>query len=345
MRIILDVNHPGDVHFIKNLYFDLIDEGHEVLVTASKKPLTFELLDEFSIPYIALGSYGGSNLSKAINLIWLDFKMLILCLSKRPNAMMGTVAFRIAHIGWLLRIRNYCFDDTQHATEQIKLIFPFAYRMLTAPNYVHDFGEKHIRYEGYHELAYLHPNRFKANEEILDILGVKKFEVYSIIRFVAWNATHDKGMAQGFSDENKIKAVLEFERFGKVFITSEKGLPKEIADRAIKIPISRIHDAIAFSSLVFGESSTMSSEASCLGVPSVYIDDEGRCYTDEQETKYGLVTNYKINDQLAAIKKGTMILKNIKTDIQKYEKSKNALLNDKIDMTAFQKELLLGIHN
>jgi len=345
MRIILDVNHPGDVHFIKNLYFDLIDEGHEVLVTASKKPLTYELLDEFSIPYIALGSYGESNLSKAINLIWLDFKMLILCLSKRPNAMMGTVAFRIAHIGWLLRIRNYCFDDTQHATEQIKLISPFAHRMLTAPNYIHDFGKKHIRYEGYHELAYLHPNYFKPNEDILELLGVSKGEIYTIIRFVAWNATHDKGMDKGFTDENKINAVNELERFGKVFITSEKGLPGEIADRAIKIPVSRIHDAIAFSSLVFGESSTMCSEASCLGIPSVYIDDEGRCYTDEQESKYSLVSNFKIHEQLNAIDKARQILQNYSINRLKYKESRIALLQDKIDMTAFQKELLLGLHD
>ncbi len=32
-----------------------------------------------------------------------------------------------------------------------------------------------------------------------------------------------------------------------------------------------MHDALAFASLVFGESSTMSSEAAMLGVPSVFV--------------------------------------------------------------------------
>lgn len=340
MKVILDVNHPGDVHFIRNLYFLLLEQGHEVRVTASRKPLTYELLEEYQIPHTKLGSYGTTNISKAVNLIWLDLKMLFTCLFWKPDAMMGTVAFRIAHIGWLLRIKNFCFDDTQHATEQLRLITPLAYRMVTAPNYVHDFGEKHIRYEGYHELAYLYPSRFTADESIRKELGVGPNQNYIIIRFVAWNATHDAGMMKGFTDANKIRAVKEFEKFGKVFITSEKNLPEEISDRAIKIPVSRIHHAIAYSSMVFGESSTMSSEAACLGVPSVFVDDEGRCYTDEQEERYGLVSNFKLEDQDLAINKGIEILQNVTQHRDYYKSGQKQLLEDKIDVTAFQYRLL-----
>ena len=57
MKVILDVNHPGDVHFIKNLYLELIAKGHVVLVVASRKPLTYELLQEYQIPFKAIGSY------------------------------------------------------------------------------------------------------------------------------------------------------------------------------------------------------------------------------------------------------------------------------------------------
>src|SRR5262249_20755089 len=39
-------------------------------------------------------------------------------------------------------------------------------------------------------------------------------------------------------------------------------------------------------------SATMASEAAVLGVPAVYVSPVGRGYTDEQETRYGLVRNF-----------------------------------------------------
>ena len=44
---------------------------------------------------------------------------------------------------------------------------------------------------------------------VTDELGVTKDEKYVIIRFVAWNASHDLGH-KGISIENKINAVKEF---------------------------------------------------------------------------------------------------------------------------------------
>lgn len=339
-RIILDVNHPGDVHFIKNLYFELIKRKNIVLVVASKKPLTYELLEGYNIPYKKIGSYGSTNFSKAINLVWLNIKMFFIVLKFKPDLMLGTVSFRSAQIGWVLNIKSFCFDDTEHAVEQVNLIKPFAYKILTAPNYKYSFGKKHIYYEGYHELAYLHPHYYNPDSSILNDLGVSIGEKYTIIRFVAWNATHDAGMI-GFSDTNKIKAVKQFLQYGKVFITSEIPLPKEIQKYIIKIPYTKIHDAIFYSSLVFGESSTMSSEAAVLGIPSVFVDDEGRCYTNEQEECYGLVNNFKLSQQKEAIKKGVEIIsKPYIFNKKKYKERQQKLLRDKIDVTAFQLSLI-----
>ena len=61
----------------------------------------------------------------------------------------------------------------------------------------------------YHELAYLHPNRFTPDPGILDLLGVKESQRYVIIRFVGWGASHDKGHA-GITPEMKRRAVSQF---------------------------------------------------------------------------------------------------------------------------------------
>ena len=63
-------------------------------------------------------------------------------------------------------------------------------------------NNKHITFNGYSELAYLHPNYFKADPSVLENLGLDKDEKFIIIRFVAWGASHDIKQ-QGFTDKEE----------------------------------------------------------------------------------------------------------------------------------------------
>jgi len=83
--------------------------------------------------------------------------------------------------------------------------------------------------------------------------------------------------------------------FGPVFITSEKKLPPGLEKYRLAIKPSQIHDLMAYASLVYGESATMSSEAAILGVHSIFCDVCGRGYTDEEERRYGLVSNFRLD--------------------------------------------------
>ena len=77
----------------------------------------------------------------------------------------------------------------------------------------------------------------------------------------------------------------------------------------------------------------MVSEGVVLGVPGVYMDNTGRYYTQEQESRYGMCFNFSESpeDQWKAIAKGVEILSAPKFDTTGYER----LLHDKIDVTAF----------
>ena len=79
----------------------------------------------------------------------------------------------------------------------------------------------------------------------------------------------------------------------------------------------------------------MSSESAVLGTPSIYIDNEGRGYTDEQEKKYKLVFNYteSFKDQHNAIVKAKEILTNY--DSSDWQDKRIKLLKDKIDVTKY----------
>jgi predicted glycosyltransferase len=185
----------------------------------------------------------------------------------------------------------------------------------------------------------LHPDYFVPNKDVLSDLKVNPGDKYIILRFVSWQAYHDVGH-KGISLENKIKAVREFEEYGKVFITSEGNLPKDLEQYQVKIEPHNMHDAIYFASLLMGESATMASEAAMLGTPSIYLDDDGRGYTDELEKKYGLVFNFteSSEDQLKAINKGIEILNQ---DKNIYSKRREVLLSEKDSLTDFMLKNLL----
>jgi predicted glycosyltransferase len=128
--------------------------------------------------------------------------------------------------------------------------------------------------------------------------------------------------------------VKEFKKYARVFISSEAELPKELEKYGIKIAPHRMHDALAFASLVFGESTTMAEECAMLGIPAVIIYKRKTFYTQHLEIDYEIVNNFVIEEQLKAIEKGVEILttQNLKEEWQKHRQK---MLSDKIDVTAF----------
>jgi predicted glycosyltransferase len=185
------------------------------------------------------------------------------------------------------------------------------------------------------ELAYLHPNYFTPDPGILNLLQVKPNERYAIVRFVSWGAAHDFGHA-GMSLENKRKVIKALSKYAKVFITAEGELPSDLEKHRIRIPFNKMHDALYYSSLLFGESATMASEAAVLGTPSIFMDNDGRGYTDEEEKKYGIVFNFTESpeDQEKAIAKAIEIIRQ-KDGKARYQHTRNKLLNECIDTTQF----------
>ena len=97
-----------------------------------------------------------------------------------------------------------------------------------------------------------------------------------------------------------------------------------------------MHDAIASASLLYGESATMASEAAVLGVPAIYLDNTGRCYTREEEERYGLVFNFTESevDQQKSIQKGVELL-STPGILAEWQTRRQKMLSDKIDVTAF----------
>lgn len=271
MKILIDVNHPAHVHFIKNLYFELIKQGNEVIVTASKKEISFELLYKFNIPFIDVGTYGNSIIKKLSMIPIMAFRMYKIIKRENPDILLGLGSSRLAQAGFLTKKICYIFGDTEHVKEQIALFKPFATKIFTPDCFLDDLGPKQVRYSGYHELAYLHPNSFTPNPEVLKEIGLTEFDRYFIVRFVSWEASHDIGQ-KGLSLEEKRKLIETLKSHGKIIISSEKELPTEFEEYRMKICPTKMHDLLYYATLFIGESGTMATESSLLGTPSILIN-------------------------------------------------------------------------
>jgi len=245
--------------------------------------------------------------------------------------MTGVGNLHLAHLSKIHRIPSIILTDTEHASLQNKLTFPFADVICTPSCYLDDLGKKQVRYEGYHELAYLHPNYFKPDPSVLDELNISKDDEFFILRFVSWEASHDVGK-KGLSVEDKKKIVDELGKHGRVYITSESKLPKHFDKHRISVPPHKIHDLLYFAKMFVGEGATMASEAAVLGTPSIYINPIQLGYITEQEEKYGLVHHLVDANQVLSKIRELIGKNNLKND---WKARRDKMLSDKIDVTAW----------
>jgi len=303
---------------------------------ASEKDISRYLLDHYQIKYALLKRPGKGISSKIKVLITNTFISIRFVQKNQIEMILSMVSPYLSLAGFFLRKPHLAFADTESSGIYDKVFCRFVSVLLTPKSFKRTLRRRQIRFDGNLELFYLHPRRFKPLDsgEITRLLGIEKEEPYVIMRFVSWEAFHDKGLT-GFSNENKWKAVREFSNYSEVFISAEKTLPEGLQQYQIKIPPEKMHDVLAHARLFFGESATMASESAVLGIPAIYLNENWLGYTDE-EKEYGLLFSYKENlsDQKEAIKKGVELLKWSAVK-QNMANNRIKFLEKKIDVTGF----------
>jgi hypothetical protein len=318
------------------------NRGYEIFVVAREKEFTCFLLDKFEIPYHRISFHQKTIVSKIFDYFIRWVRTYRLCWHIRPDVSLGVGDFYLPQIGRILGFPAIVITDTEPVAHDEFLTFPFAAYILTPACYKRALGKKQIRYNSYNALAYLHPDYFSPDPGIYERLGIKDDQRFVIIRFVSRTAVHDIGCG-GLGQEMKIMAVKAFSKYARVFITSEQELPLELQPYQIPCGREKIHDALYYADLLYGDSATMASEAACLGTPAIYVDDLGRGYTDEQEKQYGLVFNFSNSrdDQLRSVQKGIEILKMSEASRRVWRDKAERMIGEKIDLTKFLVETVL----
>jgi uncharacterized protein len=290
MRYLFVTGHPAHVHLFKNVIRVLGQGGHEILVGAVSREVTINLLESYRIPYAKFGRSQPELISKALGVLPKEISLLKVAREFDPDLFVSTGSPYAAHVSALLARPHIVFGDTENASLTARITVPFTDAVYTPSCYQGNLGPKHVRYNGYKELAYLHPKYFRPDRRVLDRVGLSQKEPYLILRLASWDASHDLGdHGFRFTDTRAaISFVEELQYLGRVVITSDRGVDAPLNDFALACPPEVMHDVLAFARLYIGEGATMAAEAGVLGVPWIFISTRGRGFLSEQQDRYGL---------------------------------------------------------
>jgi len=343
MNILVDIGHPGHVHLFKNIIWNLEKRGHCVKLTCRDRSVVVDLLNAYNFEYECIGKRTSNIILKGLKLIEFDIKLYKVAKNFKPDIFLSHGSMYAAHVAKLLSKPHISMEDTESCGKQYWLYAPFTDVIITPASFKKDLGSKQIRYNGYHELAYLHPKYFEPDNSIIEAIGTTENN-FIIVRFISWGASHDVGL-RGVKKGAELEFIRTLERYGDVFITSERKLDKALEKYRIKAPPEKIHSLLYYAQLYIGEGGTMAVEAAVLGTPSIHIEatKSGIATGElsgnfvELRDKYGLLYFYP--DQDRAMEKAIEILEN-KNSKREWRKKRERLLKDKIDVTAWMTDFI-----
>lgn len=340
MNILVQMSHPAHFHLFKNAIKNWRKDSHSVFVLIKTKDILEDLLIAANIPYYNIMpiSHRNSRFGIAWDMFVRDLEITWFCIWHDIDMLVGSTV-EIAHISWLLNKYsvNFCEDDASVIPAFGKAAGNTIQTFLTPITCFNGkYEPKSIKYSGFHKLAYLHPNQFTPDIDI-----VKKYipteRPYFILRFAELKAYHDLDAgALGINTVIAQRLIDILSPHGNIYITSERQLEPQFEKYRLIINPLDIHHVMAFARLYIGDSQSMAVEAAILGTPNIRFNNFcGRIgVLEELEQKYKLtvgvhsqnpgklysLTEEWVKDQLLTAR---------------FKERRQEMLNDKIDVTAF----------
>ena len=300
MRILIYLGHPAHFHIYKNSITSWQQQGHEVFILIKKKDVLEDLLQAANMPFFNILEEGrvDSTFGIFVGMLKRAIRLFVFCLRNKPQILTGT-SVENSVVGKILGIPvvNVNEDDAAVVPLYAKLSYPLASSILN-PRVCNSgrWNNKAIKYDSYHELAYLHPDHFTPDRNVVEKY-LSPDKPYFLIRLAKLTAYHDTGI-RGIEACIAERIIEMLKPYGDVYITSERELEPQFEKNRIVINPLDIHHVMAFAQLYIGDSQTMAAEAGVLGVPFVRFNDfVGRIgYLNELENIYQLGFGIKTQD-------------------------------------------------
>jgi len=328
MKILVDIGHPAHVHLFKNMAHEMIKKGHEFFFTVREGEHQAQLLNDSGFNYTIIGKKQKGMIRKFLGIFIFSYRIYFIARRFKPDIFLSHGSMYAGYAAFFCGKKHIALEDTGNI-EQLAFSMPVSDVILSPESLQVDLGKKHIRYKGFHELAYLHPHRFSPDISVLQDLNLKEGDPFVILRFVSWNASHDLGQS-GFTINEKTNLIREIKRYATVFISSEKPLQSEFDEYALKIAPHRFHHALFYAAMYIGEGATTASECAMLGTPAIYLNTIS-AGTIECQKNYGLI--FCFQNTTGLIEKAVTLLETpgLKDE---FGQKRRKMLNENIEVTS-----------
>ncbi len=345
MQVLFHLGHPAHFHLFKNVISRLEEEGHQTHILIKEKDVLKSLLTHSGISYQNILPEGKSNgkVGMVKDLYKRGSRIVQYCRKQKPDLLIGTSA-DISYVGKYLRIPavNVQEDDASVVPLHAWISYPWATDILSPTSCDNGrWDARSTKYEGYHELAYLHPDHFVPDQDIVNKYTDPEAPYY-LLRFASLNAHHDDGV-RGLHDELAHQLINSIKPYGQVIITSERELSQDLEPYRLAIDPIDMHHLLAYANMVIGDSQTMSAEAGVLGTPYIrYNDFVGKIgYLKELEEVYQLGFGIRPDHPKQLLDKAEELAS--KEDVKEcFKKRRDIMLSDKINVADYLYEYIIN---
>lgn len=282
LKIVIDILTPKQCMMFQVLHTELLERGHQVLMTTRSYREVDEIITRRGIEAIAVGRHGGKSLrSKLLESVNRISGLISIYEEFNPDIVVSFSSPEAARVSFGLGIPHLCISDSPHAEAVMKLTIPLSDTLMTpwmipeeawagygiSPEYI-------IRYNALDPWAWL--KDFKPDLGILDELGINPEKPVITIRSAEIFAAYLlKTNREESAIKNLIHGLVELDQEVQIVVIPRYleqvsalgrfyGGEVIVPDKAVDGP-----SLLYFSDLFIGAGGTMSAEAAILGVPTI----------------------------------------------------------------------------
>jgi uncharacterized protein len=297
MNILFDLVHPADVNLFKQSILILKEKGHNVILTLRKRG-ALQRIAESEFPgfkIIIMGSHQKKLGSKIFAFIGREFSFFQLLRKQKVNVAVCqgvTFGFSCKILGIPL-----IHHDDDHEYRFTFLLGKYLSTKDIMPDFMPVNGSNFVKYRGFKEIAYLHPDYFKPNPDSLKFHDLIPFK-YVFIREIANVSVNYQGRLSFLNEiliyleEKGLKAVLSLEDKSNISFYEKHSI-------VLKEPITDLYSLMYYSHFIISSGDTMARESSLMGVPCIYTGGRSMSVND---VLIDMGVMFKIDD-LGAIKR------------------------------------------
>lgn len=269
MNLLFNLVHISDVNLFKYAIKEL-SKSNKVYVSVRNRGNLLSIVEkEISVPIYVVGQHQKYFYEKLIGIIKGELKYLELIKKLKINISINQSFNNI----WACKLNGIPFITFEDDFEY-KIAFYYTKWFVDAdvmPKYIPVKGKNVINYNGFKELAYLHPSKYKPDQSVLNMYDLNPFE-YVFIREISSVSLNYKNKNDYLErilpifKSKKIKIILSIEdkiilpklneKFGEMIVLEE--------------PVEDIFSIIKYAKFSVSSGDTVARESALLCTPCIY---------------------------------------------------------------------------